>query len=124
MILFSSNKGEIAFGWQRELILFLFRAGLEGLPLLVPCDAYSQFGPSGICPGHQSVSHALEGDGPLPAPCSCWKVCSEVHLPAAAVWLISRLISVHAQLSSHQMRGICSKFWDPPLTVSSFSVSS
>ena len=39
MILFSSNKGEIAFGWQREWILFLFRAGLEGLPLLVVCGS-------------------------------------------------------------------------------------
>ena len=50
----------------------------------------------------------------LPAPGSCWRVCSEVYPPAAAVWLISWLISVHAQLSSQQIREICYKLWDPP----------
>ena len=52
----------------------------------------------------------------LPAPGSFWRVCSEVHPPAAAVWLISWLISGHVQLSSQQIREICYKLWDPTLT--------
>ena len=59
-MIFSSNRSEIVFDWQRESILLLFRAGLKGLPLLESVMLVPETGPPGICPGHQRVSMHLK----------------------------------------------------------------